>query len=363
MTRPGVRTSRLTAAVLAAGLLAGPGGSRAAAADVPATAVVLFVSYGGIPNRSLDPTRLRLAASGALADRVAEPGRAVVTWPDVEPILRDRRTRSERDVDAELVQALASGLSADRIVVSTLTVHPDRIQLLARGLHPGTDGLAWVDAVEARFPGDSWSDPPECERRIEAAVTGAAADLRPDWSAPAPAGAVPLVVLPIRAEGTRRGLTDLVSSCLLRSLLAHGWPVPDPAVAAAAVREAGFHPLRLEAGSRRLLAERFGADLLVVPRLIPFPPQGGAAPDPAWDADAVPGLSFELGNGVPFHLSVALVRCDSGEVVEGTEIYLAPDDGIGIFGLTNPVPAVRRFEQGADRIVASLFGKEGETPE
>jgi hypothetical protein len=335
-----------TAADLAA---AGPGART--------TALLLFVSYRGILVHSLDPTWVRLTSSAALAGSLAEPAHPVVTYPEVEPLLRSRGVRSERDIDDGLLEALARDFSADRLVVCTVTMHRDRIHLLARGLRTDTGSLAWVDVAEAPVPEDPSENVPD---RIRTILEGAARALRPEWSTSAPAGATALVVLPIKSEGTERSLADLVTSCFARSLIARQrWVVPDPMLAASALREGGFHPLRLEEGSRRLLAERFGAKLLLAPRLVRFPLPDGDAWAPAADEDGNGALSFELGTGVPYLLSLALIDCESGKVIDGGDVYLAPESGTGIFGVARRSLAARRFERGADRAIASVFDKGG----
>jgi len=359
-------------AVAVAAALVLPGDPAAAApeaapesapgSDAPATAVIAFVAYRGAPTHDLHPTWVRRTASSVLADALAESGRRVVTGPDLESVLQARRIRSNRDVDAALVDEVAGRHAADRIVVATLTLHRDRLHLLARGLRPGTGTVAWADAVEEILPAGEPEDPETDRARFREILVRAAAALRIDWSVPTdPRGT--LVVLPVRAEGTDHGLTDLVSSSLFRALLAHGdWNLPDPALTESAVRSEGLHPLQLQAASRRLLAERFEARWLVVPRLLPFPiPGAGLAPIAAED-DEPSRPPFELGERTPFHLSLTLIECTSGKVIEGAAEYLVPDSGIGMFGVTRRPPSVQRFERGVGRAVSSLFGDGGGNP-
>jgi len=133
--------------------------------------------------------------------------------------------------------------------------------------------------------------------------------------------------------------------------------VPDPAVVVFTLQQAGFDPRLLTAGARAALAERFGTDLVVVPRLTAFPglarPAGVSARARA-DDEAVFD-AFGATAETPVHFSAVAVRCDSGDVVRGGSRYLVPENAVGIFGTSRSVPASRRFRTAADHIVQQLF--------
>lgn len=358
MTRPLVA---VVAAVALAPPFAGPVGA-AAAGDEP-TALVVFVSIPANLFELPDATALRRAAGRELAAALAEQGRSVVTAPELEPAMRTWRVRSERDVGPGFLGALGNLHGAREVVLATVAVYRDRVQFAARGLSPNSGRLGWVHSVEERRASrpaadldakDPGSGPQaELERVVAAAARRLAAGCT---TRGVREGAEELVVLPLRPVGVDRGPAGLVVHCFLRSLLDTGrWTIPDPTAVVAALQEAGQDPLLLDPASRRVLADRFGARLLVVPRLVAFPPGAADA------AAAAPGRDdFGGANGASlpessFLLSLVAVDTESGRILAGETTYLAPRNPAGMFGIARQDPLDARIQGETDRLVHALL--------
>jgi hypothetical protein len=323
---------------------------------LPETALLLFVSYRGNLPAYPDPTAVRLATAELLADALTERGRRVVTYPEIEPLMRAWRVRSERDLGFGFLGALVSESPVDRLVIATLNVTEDRIVLLARVSSVQTSELQRVEIVEEMSTPEMWTDPAAARADLREVTGRAIAELarrRPPEPPATPPR--PGVVLPLRPVGVGRGYADLATHCVLRALLESGqWSIPDPALTVYAVQEAGFDPLLLEPGSRHALAARFSTDVLLVPRLSSFPSAIRTRARTEDETDRELGLSFASGVGVPFHFSLVAVDCARGGLVSGSDVYLAPEKRYGTFGREREIPIVRRFQHGADQLVRQL---------
>lgn len=356
--RPRPRASCLLGGLvlgIAAGALVAP-----AAAESPGgrIALVVFVSYRvGLP-MALNPTEVRLTAAGAVADALENRGLEVVTYPEVETTMRRWRVRSERDLSAEFLADVASEYAADRLMVASVAVYRDRMIVPARALRADTGQVVWADVGERTTFEDRWIDPETALANLEYATLRIAEQLAAGWRErpDAPSWRV-LTLLPLRPVGLEPGLTEVATHCLLRSLLELGdWAVPDPALVALALRDEGFDPYLLEPGSRGMLASRFGAESLLVPRLAAFDPDlRSVPPQAAFTADE-PDLSLgaELGAEVPVYYSLSRVDCATGRVLSGTGLYLARQEAEGIFGLPRDVRVAGRYQEGTDELVRSL---------
>ena len=345
-----------------------PPSSAAPAAASLRTVLPVFVSYPANLVIYPDATSLRLAASHALAAALAARGRDVVTYPDLEPIMREAGVRSERDVGPGFLDAMVTELGAQEVVIATFSIYRDRLLLVARGLSPSSGRLTWVASVEE--PRSVTIDPdeervaedvPDPTPELSALAVAASTRLAAISGAPGNGGdaGATVVVLPLHPVGVDRGPASLALHCLLRSLLATGrWSIPDPTAVVSALQQDGHDPLLLDAESRLLLGERFGTSTLLVPRLVAFPPtvgptapipaSGGAledsgAPDRAWSAD------------VPMQFSLVRIDCASGRILSGEGDYLAAQSPYGIFGTFRRIPLDRRFQAETDRLVAALL--------
>lgn len=321
------------------------------------TALILFVSYRGNLPVVPDPTRVRRTATGIVADALTGPELEVVTYPAIEPAMREWRVRSERDLGFGFLEELETGFEVETVVVGTLIVTPDRIVLLIREFSLQGWDLRRAEILEDRTNTKFWGDPEQAQLDLEVVVGRAVRSFtgtppREPVSEPGDR----IVVLPLRPVGTGRGYASLAMHGLLEALLASGrWTVADPALTAHTLRAQGLDPLALGRTSRTLLAERFGAELLLVPRLTAFPETRQTPAE--FDADSRVGIgpSFTEGIGTPFHLSFASVDRRTGNVLTVADTYLAPDNPYGTFGRQRHVPLAQRFREGAKDLVERLL--------
>ena len=332
-----------------------------AAGDTRRTALLVFVSYGEYTSTPLNPTIVRRTGSAVLAEILADASHDIVTYPEIEPVLREWRVRSERDIGFEFLEAVVSEHRVSQVVIARFAIHADRVLLLARGLFPASGDLAWVDVVEELLIGPDRGEEGDPLARLERAMRAAGIRLADRRAVAEPGGvAGNLVTLPLRPVGLGRGLSDVATHCLLRSLLAAGrWSVPDPTLVVFTLQREGFDPFELEEGSRRFLAFRFATESVLVPRLASFPTTVRTRSAAIDDGDGDGGFPPEIGREDPVFFSVVLIRCDSGVVVSGASEYLARENRIGIFGTGKDVRTARRFQMGADRLVRSLIPTEG----
>jgi len=367
----GALRSAAAAGVLVTAALVGPARSDTAAPDVataPAggassrTALLVFVSYRGNLRVPIHPTDVRLAATGILAADLADRGRTVVTVPELEPLMRRLRLRSEGDLSREALRSLADDFGADELVVARLVADDDRILLLGRALSTSNGWLRWA-AVEEE-PGGSglWTDPAAAGDRLAAMVTAAAGRLTASESPrPVAEPAEGIVPLPLETYGLDRNDTDLAQLALLRSLLAAGhWHVPDPALVVDEMQRGGFDPRLLSAAARTRLAEDFESGSLLVSRLNAFPPSGTSSSGviPA-DDDFAGAAAPRVRRESPVLFTLALLDARTGRTLAGPGAYLEPGAAQGIFGIIRAVPSARRYEETADVLVRSLSNGEG----
>jgi hypothetical protein len=181
-------------------------------------ALLLFVAYRGNVPVPLHPTHLRRTASRHIADAFAEAGGTFVTYPDVEPLMRKWRVRSERDLGLPFLGELASAFDVDHVTVLKLVTYDDRIVLLGRTLSPRTGLLEWADVAEVVHGDDLWGNEADARAHLDELVPSGARTLL-SGAAPVRTGASPLLTLPLLPVGLDRGETDLAWQCLLGSLL------------------------------------------------------------------------------------------------------------------------------------------------
>jgi hypothetical protein len=329
----------------------------------PRTALVVFVSYRGSVAVPLHPTRVRLATSRLLAEALAQQGRSVAEAPQLEPLMRHRRLRSERDLSRAFLQDVAQDLSADELVMVRLVTYDDRILLLARGMSVDGGWLRWAAAQEEVGGRELWSEPDAAMDRLESLVGAAIRRLvaAADESSPvAPAaGDDAVVALPLTAAGLGRGESDLATLCLLQSLVgARSGPVPDPALVVDDMQEGGFDPYELGPAARRKLAADFAARRLVVPRVTAFPPGTQAASGLSIPAEEGETTSRTVGRQVPVLFLLTLVDAGSGRLVAGRAQYLEPERTIGMFGRSRRARLADRYERGTRTLVHSLLDVE-----
>lgn len=364
MTRDGrcARRGRTLVLCLAgAVLLAASAGAevRERPGDGRTSALVVFVSYDGTAPLALGATGMRLSGSRILARSLQSLGYRVVAYPDVEPVMRRWRVRSDRDVDAGFLGDLVSEFAVDRLTVIRLDVYADRVVVLARAMAAGSGSVVAAEVIEEPC-GDLWKDAEAAPANWNAAVERAGRRLAERWREFVPASAPTLAVLPVKAVGVAPGHADIAAFCLVRSLLEQGaWSLPDPSLVQTGMLEAGFRPRPLTAEAREDLRSRFSAAAVLAPDLVSF---GLAAPrnEGVEDRGAGPGVPSQLETRIPVLLTLVLVDTGSGRVLAGDGAYLKPESPEGLFGVVRHIRASGRLEKGTQSLVAGILPEKGE---
>ena len=322
-------------------------------------ALLLFVAYRGNLDVPLHPTQLRVSAGRRLADAFAVRGGTFVTYPDVEPLMREWRVRSERDLALPFLEALADAFDVEHVTILKLVTYDDRVLLLGRTLSPRTGRLEWADVAEGVQGADLWERPDDAAARLDRLVDECASALLAGVSPALPEGSPGLVALPLLPVGLDRGEGDLAWQCLLGSLLrSERWNVADPSLVVNEMQRGGFDPRFLDPRARQYLAEAFAASGLLVPRMTAFPRAGERVTPAALVFDDTP-VSAQLERRVPVLFTLSLVDGASGTVIAGGARYLTPEKATGLFGRSTRRQMIRRYQESADELVRSLLTTEG----
>jgi hypothetical protein len=324
-------------------------------------ALLVFVSYQGHGPSQLAASEARLSGSRLISAELRADGRCVLTYPELEPIMRHWRIRSDRDLSFEFLNALVAEYSVDHVLVSKLLAYHDRLLLLTRQLDPQSGMLLSADvAEEALFP-DSWVDRVSTLSDWERAVEQACRKLPCLSTSPrSESRRTRLVLLPTVPVGVGTGPTDVVTHSLLRAVIeTRAWSLPDPFLAVNTLRREGHDPGLLEAKGRRLLATQFGTDALLIPQVISFDLQQREIADRFADGDGAGRVSSEPDTRLPIYLALRKVDCTSGNVVAGNAELLEPESQQGLFGIAKSVRLARRLQKGASRLVRSLAADGG----
>lgn len=327
------------------------------------SALLVFVSYQGHQPPQLAASEARLSGSRLISAELRENGQSVLTYPELESIMRHWRIRSDRDLSFEFLHAIVAEHSVDRLVVVKLIAYHDRMLLLARQLDPNSGTLLSADVAEEMLSPDSWIDPEstlsDWERAVEQGCTKLSCLLDPP---PLKTQAMRLVVMPTASVGVGPGPRDAATYCLLRSVLETGiWTLPDPSLAMNTLRREGHNPILLEPRARQLVATQFGVDALLIPRLVSFNIQPSGTADRFDDGDGPRNISFEPDTRIPIYLALRMVDCTSGNVIMGSAAYLEPEDQQGLFGILKEIRFARRLQKGTNRLMRSLAEMGGDS--
>lgn len=322
-------------------------------------ALLLFVSYRGQLAVPVHPTLVRREVSRRLADALTAGNRSVVTYPDVEPLMRSRRVRSESDLGLPFLGELADAFRLDHVTVVRLVTYDDRVLLLGRTLSPRTGRLQWAGVAEAAGGADLWTEPDGALARLETLLDGVAVELTAEAAPVLPEGAPALIALPLRPVGLGVGEKDLAWQCLLDALLrTETHAVPDPSLVVNAMQQGGFDPVQLDPRARAYLADAFSASGLLVPRMTAFPREGQvAAPAALVDSDAPRASALQ--NRVPMLFTLSLVDGATGAVIAGGSRYVTPEEPTGLFGRKTRRQLIRPYRESANELVRMLLTPEG----
>jgi hypothetical protein len=335
-------------------------GFPACAADEPVAeshrkALVVFLSYRANTPLALPATRMRLLGTEALASALADSLNEIVTYPELEPLQRQWRVRSDRDLSAGFLEGLEGSFSVDRLIVANLLVYPDRLILLTREIEVGSGRVIAADVAE-EFSGSLSDNALEALENWRQVTRKASRSIvRNAREVPPAAGAGVLVLLPMRPVGIGQGQVDMATNCLLRSLIESGsWLVPEPSLVESALEDDGFVHAPLVAGARQALASRYEPMALLMPHLVSFGEQQLVLGAGLHDEDYDGGISLVQAARTPMYLALLVVDAGSGSIVSGGSEYLEPVDPIGVFGVLREARVVGRLKAGTDRLVQVL---------
>jgi len=330
--------------------------ARADGREPSRTALMVFVDYEDRVEPSLPVSDLRLGGASGLGDWLEGQGHEVLTYPEIEPIMRAWQIRSALDLPYNLLPALGAEHSIDYLMIVRLVLYPDRVLLLGRGLARNSGYLCWASTVEISLPSEFWIQEEGTAEAWNNLIATASAQFTAHW--PDAASETPgstLVLLPLRPVGLGSESADIATHSILGSLLETKlWQIPDPAMVRSVLRDGGHDPRRLDEAGRAELSIWFDPVALLVPNLLSFETLVTRAV-PFVVEDAAPTkVALAAEAKVPLYLQVLLLDCGTGRVRSAMAAYLKPDDPTGLFGFDKTVPLARRFEFGADQIVEKL---------
>jgi hypothetical protein len=359
MDVPRRRVPATVAAVLALAVLGTAGGPAHASGS--RTAFLTFVSYRSHGAPEIGATEIRESGTRLLEDAFRGLGFDVVASRDLEPVLSRRRIRTDADMSPGLLGDLVSEHDVGRLLVARFLVYTDRVLLLVRTLDAVSGELTGADLAEEPMPGGLWTDAESARRDWEGAAGKACRRLAAGWTErPARSDRRAVLVLPVDPVGLGRGPADLATHCLLRSLLASGdWDLPDPAIVAAAMRGSGRDPFSLCDDARQDLRETFSSEIFLIPRLVSFEMAGSTPQALLEEGEDAAEPWVETDARVPLYVSAVVVDGATGRVVSGRGAYLEPADPVGLFGVVRNLAVAQRIQEGTDRIVRALPGREG----
>jgi hypothetical protein len=348
-----LRSASLTVVLLFSGL--GPLAARFVAAETlpeQRTAAILFLSSYMLPLPPCDLAQVHEGAWDGLASAARCLGAEVVARSAMEPLVRDWRVRTSLGVSAGFLDSLSAACACGQILVVDVTIYPDRLLVTGRVTTTADKETIWAGAAEEKLP-------PKLANGEESA-TGPWVDvidhacrslLEQKREVRATVDTSDLYLLPVRQTGLDDLAADLVSQCLLRSLIGRHWRIQDPGVTFSRLRDAGIDPRHLDPRVRPELTG--GAPgVLVVGDVATYEDVGAAA---APSSEELSPLSRSL---LPsFSVSARWIDGQSGEVTFATTLYVGDGQARGLFGAArNPSP-IRRVQRATDRLVQAAKGK------
>ncbi len=352
MSRTRGRNRWLTA--LAAALLLAAGGARAQGdAAGPRAPVLLFITGDDAARLPAPVAEVRTRAVELLETSLAARGIAAVPTADLMPELMAARVRSPYAVSAAFTADLAARTGATHLLVASLMVQRQHLQLLARLVHLPTMTVVATAHAEATVPAPAEDGLPDAAAWF-AGLRAVCGQVRLDAAAPTAAGPT-LVVLPARAVGGDADLALAATYSVLASAAADGrLRVIDPGVAATALQAAGVRPEYLDAAGRRVLTDLLDEPLLLAPEMLVY---GVGVTGGYVDPSAGSGTVDQ--NISAYDLTLRLVDARSGVITANFTRHEEHGARVGWFGVVDDTSVLA----GLDAAARTLWQQLGDTLE
>ena len=298
---------------------------------------------------------LRAEAEGRTAAWLAGGGREVAPTAAVMDAAGRRRVRSGAVMPAPFLADLRDELGVAELVIVEVILEPARVVLLVRGVDAGDGVLRWLLRREQPIAEIlAGADAPAEEAALTEALGQAFAALAVPAgpSAAAAPGGSRTLLLPASSVGCTAREARLVTHCLLTDAVAAGMRPVDPAVAVAALMDAGADPQRLDRAARELLRDRFGARTAIRPLLVGYsdanaPARRAIGDDPEELLAAITSLhSFTLNL---FGLDLA-----DGLLTAGAEVHMVHQGRVGWFGVPDRTSLLERLTAASHEAWAGL---------
>jgi len=352
MMRAGGRNRWLGA--LAAALLLGAGSACAQGAEGASRAPVLLFITGDDAARLPGPVaEVRARTVALLEGALTRAGIAVVPAAELMPELMAGRVRSPYALSASFTAGLAARTGATHLLVASLMVQRQHLQLLARLVHLPTMTVVATAHAEATVPAPFEDERPEADPWYEGLrALCAGIDLE---AAPPVAAGPALVVLPARAVGGDPDLALAATYSVLARAAADGrLRVIDPGVAATALQDAGVRPEYLDGDGRRVLVDLLGDPVLVAPELLVYGVGvTGGFVDPAAGNGTVDQ------NIAAYELTLRIIDAGSGVVSANFTRHEEHGARVGWFGVVHDTSVLA----GLDLVAGDLWQQLGKTLE
>jgi hypothetical protein len=323
----------------------------ATAAPPLRAACVLFIDGASVADLPAPVGEVRQAVLRELAAGAAADGVAAVPADDVTRLLGKWRVRGTHGFGRDFLADLAAVTGADVLVVATLYVAPERLQLLVRIAATGDGNLLYADALERDL--SSWTsvrtrlDPPAWFASLGDLCRSVAG---PRLRAPAP-GSPLLVLVPARGVGCDAVLPLTFTHCLLRPLVASGrWRIPDPSLPVHELRGVGVRLDRIGPAGRDRLAEAFACPSILAPEVVVYGVPGRGGP-PAGAGDDVRRTANSVDE---FRISVAKIDLATGVVDAIITDHAEHGPEPGWFGRVRNRSLLERFHESADSLERTI---------
>lgn len=317
--------------------------------DVPSeqrTAVLLFLSNQAIPLPPCDLSQVHEGAWDSLTSAARCLGTEVVSRSAMEPLVHRMRVRTGLGIGASFLDSLSTVFACGRLLVVQVAICSDRLLVAGRITTTGDMVTDWAGLAEERLPRALANGETEATAPWVGVINDACRHLlESKEESRAPVATSNLYLLPVRKTGLDDPLADLVSQCLLRSLIGRQWRVQDPGVTFSRLRDAGIDPRQLDARVRPVLTDGTPG-VLVVGDVATYEDAGTAA---ELLGEELSPLSRSL---LPsFSVSARWIDGRSGEVTFAATAYVGDGQARGLFGAPrNPSP-IRRVQRATDRLV------------
>jgi hypothetical protein len=289
------------------------------------TGTLLFIN--GRPQAALPVpvAELRSTCISRLEAALRAKGHLTADRQLMESLVQKWRIRRSRLVPRDFLVELDKEHGVGQVLVVTLLSDNARFLMTARMIDTRTGRLTRVELGDVDLP------EPDTEGSADwrMILDGLCLAITPAWAPPPPAALEPVLVLPMRGIASDPEITSAAGHSLLKTLLAQGATLIDPALVEVAMLEAGLPSHWLDARGRRLLLDRFACPIVLVSELVSYDPGNPSGSRSIFDEDGLGGRRRTLS---VFSMSLRAVSLETGTAVRSAQVMHEKLPPTGWFG-------------------------------